>query len=103
MVKFVKYTGKWPCLCQGVLVLEINGKRYIFNGRLVGSRLEQSGFDYPRFWESGGSCGWDVTQVEEGPWIIEQKKLPEELRHMADEIARVFNANVTFGCCGGCT
>ena len=29
-VRFIEYTGKYPTLCMGVLILEIDGKRYHF-------------------------------------------------------------------------
>lgn len=29
-VKFISYTGKYPCLCMGVLTLEIEGEKYKF-------------------------------------------------------------------------
>ena len=31
-VKFISYTGKWPCLCVGTLTVEINGKEYLDGG-----------------------------------------------------------------------
>ena len=29
-VKFISYTGKYPCLCSGILTLEIDDKRIQF-------------------------------------------------------------------------
>lgn len=29
-VKFISYTGKYPCLCSGILTLEIDGKKVRF-------------------------------------------------------------------------
>lgn len=95
-VKFISYTGKWPCLCFGTLTLEINGKEYTF-GR---------GGRYSSFWHSGGSCGFTNgyrdSYVNQGEWKIDIEELPEELRCYASEIDEVFNANVEEGCCGGC-
>lgn len=96
-VKFISYTGRWPNLCSGILTLEINGKTYKFG-------YSQK---YPKFWYSGGSCGfkdrvnWE-SYINYGDWEIDVDDLPEELRKYASEIDRVFNENVEPGCCGGC-
>ena len=96
-VEFVSYTGSWPCLCVGVLTLEIDGKKYKFGN--------EDGM-YPCFWTSGGGCGfrngYSESYVYTGPWIIDENKLPDELKQYSDEIDHVFNENVKFGCCGGC-
>lgn len=85
-------------MCMGELTLEVNDKTYVF-GRYG------SDDSYDKFWTSGGSWGFDADDNEyttRGPWIIDKKKLPEELQEYADEIGKVFNANVRHGCCGGC-
>lgn len=90
-VKFIDYTGKYPCLCSGDLTLEINGKTYKFG----------YGQEYPKFWFSGGSCNFREG-VSKGEWEINVDDLPEELKKYSLEIDRVFNENVEQGCCGGC-
>ena len=123
MIEFVEYTGKYPNLCRGVLVLTVDGKEYIFGGKRVGDKLvplssgfggEQSDYDnngrlkaglYESFWGSGGSVWFDDSwnaYVDDGEWNIDVDSLPDELKAMAEEIAEVFNANVPYGCCGGC-
>ena len=96
-VEFVSYTGSWPCLCVGVLTLEIDGKKYKFGN--------EDGM-YPRYRTSGGGCGfrngYGESYIYTGPWIIDENKLPDELKQYSDEIDQVFNENVQFGCCGGC-
>jgi len=96
-IEFVDFDGKYPCLCHGKLTLEIDGKRVTFG---------TANSDYPCFWSSGGFCGFDVDSgnayVEEGPWLIDEDDLPEYLRQYAPLIARMFNENVPWGCCGGC-
>lgn len=86
MIEFVSYDGKWPNLCSGELVLRIDGKE---------RRLH-------RVLKSGGMCGftehWD-GYVEQGPWSV---NLPEDLLGYKEEIERVVNKNVEWGCCGGC-
>lgn len=97
-VKFISYTGKYPCLCSGILTLEIDGKEVSF------------GYEYPAqfhkllppFWESGGSTDWHNNRVTTGKWIIDVDELPNEYKKYAAEIDYVFNKNVAHGCCGGC-
>lgn len=91
-VKFVSYDGKYPCLCFGTLVLEIDGKKVTFGEK-----------GYRRFWESGGGITLsDYGGTTTGDWIIDVADLPDEYKKYAEEIDRVFNANVRHGCCGGC-
>lgn len=96
-VKFVSYTGKYPNLCSGILTLEINGEQATFG---------HSKAEYPPFWKSGGNCGFRNNYSESyrntGEWIIDESNIPEKYREYAAEIDDVFNANVEYGCCGGC-
>jgi hypothetical protein len=90
-IEFVSYDGKYPCLCHGQLVIKVDGKLY------------DKGFHLC----SGGSCGfisegddpYADTYREEGRWEVE---VPEELEWCQDEIEKLVNENVTWGCCGGC-
>ncbi len=96
-VKFIRYTGRYPNLCSGELTIEVDGKIYTFGD----SR------SLPRFWMSGGSCGflgsdYCESYVSEDEWNICADLLPEELRQYACEINEVFNECVPYGCCGGC-
>lgn len=93
-VKFISYTGRYPNLCSGILTLEIEGNTVTF-----GPTYKKS--QYPDFWASGGNCDWDGN-ITSGPWIIDPDALPVEYQAYADEIEEVFNANVPWGCCGGC-
>ena len=90
-VKFVSYTGSYPCLCSGTLTLDIDGEVMRF-GNDGGAES---------FWESGGfiDSNYDAEQSE---WVIDVIKLPENIRKYVSEIDRVFNENVPYGCCGGC-
>ena len=80
-VKFISYTGKWPCLCSGDLCMEIAGKTYTF------------GF-MESWWESGGSCWYANGEVghDEGSWRLNERRLPEALRPYAAEMLAEFNA-----------
>lgn len=90
-VKFISYDGKWPCLCNGTLVLKIDDTEYSFGKK----------GEFPDFWSSGGTCS--LSMVTKGSeWIIDADKIPEQFRQYASEIDEVFNNNVEYGCCGGC-
>lgn len=88
-IKFIGYDGKYPNLCNGNLIIEVDGKQYE-NISIV----------------SGGFChignGVVDTYAEKGPWKLDIFDLPEELEPLIDEIEAVVNENVEWGCCGGC-
>lgn len=93
-VEFVSYTGEYPNLCTGDLTLRVNGKEYFFD-------------QYKdRFWASGGSYGstndYKDSYCDNGEWVIDANKLPDELKQYAFEIDVVINENIPYGCCGGC-
>lgn len=86
-VEFVSYTGKYPCLCMGVLTVRIGDK-------------EVSLPQYSCI--SGGDCGFNADWeefIERGEWTV---RVPVELAAYKEEIEREMNANVRWGCCGGC-
>lgn len=89
-VKFISYDGKYPNLCSGALKLEIDGE--IVEFKPYGDC----------FWCSGGGVSWDYNSTYRGEWVIHYEGLPDKYKQYADEIDKVFNENVEFGCCGGC-
>ena len=97
-IKFISYTGAYPNLCSGVLTLNIDGVDKTFG--------DDDDCDYNKFWVTGGrayfSGGWSKSHIETDEWIIIRDELPLELKPYAEEIAEIFNDNVTYGCCGGC-
>ena len=103
-VEFIDYDGDYPALCLGTLILKINGKLAIFgesnSDKYKGEEI------YPRFWCSGGQCGFSDNDpegyVEYGAWIIDCEDIPDKFKEYAEEIDNVFNENVPYGCCGGC-
>ena len=104
MIEFVSYTGKYPNLCNGILTLNIDGKLVEF-GHDYTKSWEELEKDNPPFWQSGGNCGIRVDgdeYCEDGPWEIDEERIPEEYKKYAKEIRKIFNENVQFGCCGGC-
>ena len=101
-IDFVDYTGSWPNLCSGTLILRIDGEIYSFGGYFD---VNDEGVDnhcFPAFWSSGGSVSWcDDEEVEEGDWY-QSRELPDFLKGHEDEIMSIMNENVPHGCCGGC-
>ena len=112
-VKFISYDGKNPNLCRGVLVLEIDGVQYKFghhfstchyNRKMNGWVFDDedpNNQNYEKFWESGGHASIEKG-VDFGEWVIDANELDEKFIDLADEIDKVFNENVPWGCCGGC-
>ena len=101
-VEFVSYTGEWPNLCTGVLSLIIDDKLVHFGHDYVKDWRDDDNFD--AFWVSGGSVSLhnDNCRVKTGEWTIYRDLLPEKYRDLANDIDKVFNENIPFGCCGGC-
>lgn len=93
-VRFVSYSGKWPHLCSGTLVLNINGIDIKFGNNYIDNTVQ-----YPKFWYSGGRT---TPYIEKEEWLIDVSEIPEAFRKYAAEIDQVFNDNVEHGCCGGC-
>jgi len=88
-VEFVSYTGEYPCLCHGELIVKIDGKEVNLGDCLT----------------SGGDVWFDeagMEHVEEGGWIIYDYDIPFEYVNFIPEIEDVVNDNITWGCCGGC-
>lgn len=87
MVEFVSYSGEWPNLCSGDLIVKIDGEE-VNIGRCL---------------SSGGGCyfssDWE-EHVTKGAWEID--KLPEAYEKYRKEIEKIANENVPWGCCGGC-
>jgi hypothetical protein len=88
MIK-ISYNGKYPCLCSGKLVVEIDGKIWDFGDYCL---------------ESGGRVWFDKDwrdHVEEGRWNVHNwpEGFPVELK---EAVIDAVNAEVPHGCCGGC-
>ena len=96
-IKFISYTGRFPNLCSGVLTLKIDGVEHTF-----GDSYKTPKPEFESFWCSGGGLTKDYEPYEE-EWQINVDNLPEQFRKYAEEIDRVFNENVEWGCCGGCS
>ena len=71
-VKFISYTGKYPCLCLGVLILEIDGVEYKF-GHNFFIEEDSNKPNFNSFWSSGGHVSHDDdwnSDVGSSEWII---------------------------------
>jgi len=97
-IKFLEYSGAWPNLCSGVLVLQIDGEVYTFGER---APYEDETRQFPRFWSSGGSVNWDPEEIVTDEWRFDGG-LPDFLKGHEQELIDLFNSNVIWGCCGGC-
>ena len=89
VLTFVSYSGAFPNLCSGTLVLAIDGVP-----------IE---FPYCSLWTGGsahiGKNGEEF--VSKGKWCLRKwpENFPKELKKEATELV---NKNVHKGCCGGC-
>lgn len=106
MIEFISYTGSYPNLCSGVLTLKVDGHLCRFGHDYQNWFPGKKDGNYESFWRSGGYCSVSLIdgdcKIESGEWIIDEELLPDELRSMSREIKEIFNANVPYGCCGGC-
>lgn len=94
-VEFVSYSGEYPSLCIGTLVLRIDGEEVSFG---------ESG-KYKEFWSPVGKCYFteDWTPViKKGGWQVNNSDLPEKYQDYYYEIVAVINDNMPRSCCGGC-
>ena len=128
MIEFVSYDGKFPTLCEGLLVVRIDARLYAFspyqNDSMYSSfwnRLDRmgvleddsitkvSGF----YLRSGGYIDWgedgENPKIVKGKWIIDDKAMKLEngerfilSGEQKSELEKVINQNIEFGCCGGC-
>lgn len=101
-IEFLSFTGKYPCLCLGTLTLLIDGRKITFGS--IGKRTD---YDYPSFWESGGTLYLNNNNdgeyyVTEGDWTVDENFLPDFLKPYSKELAEIMNNSVPHGHCGGC-
>lgn len=109
-IKFISYTGKYPNLCDGILTLEIDEEQVSFGHDIYScydneKHCYKDG-NYDSFWHTGGCIRRDKHgdyYSVKAEWIIDESQLPDKYKEYSDEIAEVFNSNVPYGCCGGCT
>lgn len=83
------YNGKYPCLCQGELIVIVDNIEYIFPDNCL---------------ISGGSCFISDDgdeEISEGDWTLDSypDNFPENLKF---EVLEKINECIPKGCCGGC-
>lgn len=84
-IEFVGIHEEHWALCSSIIILKINDQEIEFDNIL----------------SSGGYVSWgDEDVVEHGPWTIND--LPEYLEKYEEEITKIINKNISWGCCGGC-
>lgn len=85
-IKFVEVIERDWALCGSWVVLKINDQEIEFDHIL----------------STGGHTSWgeDGDCIETGPWGV--CNLPEYLEPYNEEITKIINKNVDWGCCGGC-
>lgn len=88
-IEFVSYSGKYPNLCSGVLVLKINGEEITFPSPCLCSG--------GRAWIDGDGS----DHIIYGGWTVDFSEIPH-LKKYEKEITECVNENVPHGCCGGC-
>ena len=84
-IEFVEYTGKYPNLCNGELILKIDDEIVEIDKGFI----------------SGGWYDMDAEIIIKGPWrFIDtyENFTEEEMEH----ITKLMNDNIPQGCCGGC-
>jgi len=111
-IEFVSYSGSYPNLCRGKLVIKIDGKNVSFGKtkKFWGWEKEDELAEHPSFWVSGGCCGFDGDYSESyvcpGDWEMEdcihEKDYPNEIWNLLPKILELMNDHVPCGCCGGC-
>lgn len=110
-IKFVSYSGEYPNLCSGVLILSVDDKVMRFGYESLEIPVKDENKDnYPKFWCSGGGVSFDEDWNEsvwfgDWKWLVsdsELKELPKEIVENKDLVMKIFNENVLPGCCGGC-
>ena len=110
-IKFVSYDGSYPTLCMGLLVMDINGKRYHFGNPYINKTECEL---YPVFWVSTGGIAYNDDYSDMwaigGDWALDMeeddlKDYPEEIRDIEifKKMIELMNENTKeTPCCGGC-
>lgn len=114
IIEFVSYDGEYPNLCRGTLIIRL--KEYVedfscdeaedFDSSIEEKHVEFKEYRLDNVLESGGGCGFRNDYSDDycyqGEWDIDEYYLPDELKPFKEEIKKIVNKNVTWGCCGGC-
>lgn len=85
----IEYTGKYPCLCMGHLIVWIDDTKWDFGCYCLSSHGTIERDDDWNMWATEGD--WEISEWPEG--------FPEELKEL---VAEEVNREIPHGCCGGC-
>lgn len=88
-MKVISYSGKYPNLCEGTLLIEIDGKEWTFPEGCM---------------KSGGSVSFNDEReefVSAGEWSISKwpDGFPEDKK---EAVWKMVNEQIPLGCCRGC-
>ena len=110
-VKFISYSGKFPHLCSGCLIVEIDGEIVKFGHDALSYQISTDSYSddpdkthYDRFWVSGGCVRFDSNwnpEIKTNEWKLGYN-LDPKFYGIAQELIDCMNENVEWGCCGGC-
>ena len=105
-IEFVSYDGKYPNLCSGNLILNIDGTEYSFSHVLSSGGSCWFSNDYSDCGVNHGPWSMSAFEKEPGKFILEgYGDDSNKITFTEDEIefiTMLVNENVTHGCCGGC-
>jgi len=117
-VEFVSYDGAYPNLCRGILIVKIDGELVKFGHDYSNCHYDSEtktwsytdedpdNPNYGSFWSSGGSIThdgyWNDIVVHHNEWEIDIDELDPKFWDVADELDKLINENIPYGCCGGC-
>lgn len=104
-IQFVSYSGEFPCLCSGNLVLSIDGKKHVFSNILVSGGM--AGIDFTTYEEFCEEGEWSIYTEDDAPnggvFIRDNKgQMILLTREEFENLIELVNENVPLGCCGGC-
>lgn len=92
-IRFISYDGKYPTLCGGTLILDIDNKEYWFTNCLISTG--NSNFN-----------NIDDYIVIKNKWKFNtdyNSNYQDELSsNDINIIEQLINDNIEWGCCGGC-
>lgn len=118
MIEFISYSGKYPNLCRGILIVKINGQEIKFGHNFEQYDYKSNSYldedknnpNYESFWKSGGwiktNKKWHMEAIS-GEWQLDDseytyKNYPQEIKNLLPQLIKLFNEHVEYGCCGGC-
>lgn len=96
-IEFIRYYDydEYCSLCDGILELNINGKKFSFSSRKTSDFKD---FFYPTICFANA----DYEQCSHTSWVTDISELPDELKPFATAIDETINQNMPTNICRGC-